>query len=99
LLEVKKGGKIDNVGDRSVETISSKTKTVTLSAYNRFVQEHAPIVRQQLESSCTARNNSITGKITKVLQSDVMKECARLWKKLQQKQEENTVVIKKLKAA
>lgn len=42
------------------------------SVYNRFVQDNSASIRQRLEKH--------TGSHGKVTQSDVMKECARLWR-------------------
>lgn len=59
------------------------------SEYQRFVQEHSASVRRQLEAaaanvlgpSALAGNQAVVSSAatTKVSQSEVMKECARLW--------------------
>ena len=81
LIEVKRGdGNIaaHALSDQQVGTNSShQTKKLTKnpSAYNEFVRVQAPLVRQMMTTTTTTQ---------KILQSDVMKECARLWKEQQQ---------------
>jgi predicted SprT family Zn-dependent metalloprotease len=80
---------------RVTEEASIPKPKAPLTAYQRFVQEQAPIVRRQLEAQASAKvvlypsagnRSASTPKTTaqapgtaKVSQSEVMKECARLW--------------------
>jgi predicted SprT family Zn-dependent metalloprotease len=77
-----------------VEMVMPAKPKAPPSEYQRFVQEHSAAVRQQLEAAATANvlgPSSFSGDqsfvasaatpktTTKVSQSEVMKECARLW--------------------
>jgi predicted SprT family Zn-dependent metalloprotease len=62
-----------------------KSTTASLSAYNEFVRVQAPLVRERWMMT-GATTSTTAGK--KILQSEVMKECARLWKEQKQQQQQ-----------
>lgn len=57
-------------------------KKKALSGYNLFVKQNSKLVRERL---VLERNEGSYGQVT---QPDVMKECARLWRELNQNSHE-----------
>lgn len=65
-------GRLVEVDAKTAKTNRTEKKRAPPSGYNLFVKEQSKVVREKLQAG-GGRMNS------KVSQSDVMKECARLW--------------------
>lgn len=68
-------GRLVEVNAKTATTSRTEKKRSSPSGYNLFVKEQSKVIREKL----MAVQRSEGQKNPKVSQSDVMKECARLW--------------------